>query len=259
MVVKIHHLNSAQSERIIWLCEELKIPYHLQIHRRDPFTAPQSLKDISPLGTAPFIEDGDIRFGESAAIVEYLIAKYSDSSLRVSSDAPNYPNYLFWFHFPGSSLLPAIVTVMQFWLGGMSKEGTLYKSANSRMETCLQYMNSHLENHTYLAGDTFSAADIMAVYPLTTIRYMFPLDLTPYPYIVRYLQTQIGTREAYRAAHEKGDPDAPYALEAKPPESTFAQMTRSGWAGAVLMPMRMVVRLLGGLFRTGDERSKKSN
>lgn len=82
MTLTVHHLQVGQSERITWLCEELEIPYKLVLHHRDPIFSPQSIKDLSPIGQAPIIQDGDLTLFESAACVEYIIRKYFASILN---------------------------------------------------------------------------------------------------------------------------------------------------------------------------------
>ena len=102
----VHHLGKSQSERIVWLCEELAIPYELKVYDRDPVTrlAPVEYKALHPLGTAPIITDGDTVLAESTAIVEYILAKYGNGSLTVPATDPAFADYLYWFHFANGSL-----------------------------------------------------------------------------------------------------------------------------------------------------------
>ncbi len=100
-ILTIHHLGHSQSERIVWLCEELGIPYELVRYERDAVTrlSPPELVAMHPLGAAPLIEDGDLLLAESAAIVEYIIVRHGDGRLRLGPEHPDYAAYLFWFHF----------------------------------------------------------------------------------------------------------------------------------------------------------------
>ena len=100
-MITVHHLGISQSERVVWLCEELGIPYALKRYDRDPTTrmAPAEYKALHPMGVAPVITDDDVVLAESGAILEYLMARYGGGRLSVRSDQANFPDYLFWFHF----------------------------------------------------------------------------------------------------------------------------------------------------------------
>ena len=107
-MLTVHHLGISQSERIVWLCEELSIPYELKSYDRDPVTrlAPAEYKALHPFGTAPVITDGTVVLSESGAVMEYIIARHGKGRLAVRPDAPNYADYLFWFHFANGSMMP---------------------------------------------------------------------------------------------------------------------------------------------------------
>ncbi|MGI4861548.1 MAG: glutathione S-transferase, partial [Janthinobacterium lividum] len=109
-MLTIHHLGISQSERIIWLCEELELPYELKRYARDPVTilAPPELKALHPLGTAPIITDGPLVLAESGAIIEYILAKHGDGRLAPAPGAPEFADYLYWFHFANGTLQPAM-------------------------------------------------------------------------------------------------------------------------------------------------------
>ena len=108
-MLTVHHLGISQSERAVWLCEELGIPYELKLYERDPVTrlAPPSYKAVSPFGTAPVITDGETVLGESAAILEYLIETHGGGRLALHPGDKGYADYLFWFHFANGSFMPA--------------------------------------------------------------------------------------------------------------------------------------------------------
>ena len=105
----VHHLGVSQSDRIVWLCEELGVPYELVRYERDPRTrlAPAAYRALTPFGTAPVVVDGGLVLGESAAIVEYVIETYGQGRLKVRPGDPSWTDYLFWFHFANGSLMPA--------------------------------------------------------------------------------------------------------------------------------------------------------
>src|ERR1700712_1296315 len=108
-MLTVHHLGVSQSERIVWLCEELGIPYELKVYDRDPVTrmGPPAYKALHKLGAAPIITDGDVVLPESGAIMQYIIGKYGNGRLSVGPEAPNFADYLFWLHFANASLMPS--------------------------------------------------------------------------------------------------------------------------------------------------------
>src|SRR5215475_8709131 len=107
-MLTVHHLGHSQSERIVWLCEELGIPYELKRYERraDNRLAPPEYKALHPLGAAPVITDGTLVLAESGAVVEYLIQTYGGGRLAMPSGQPDYPAYLYWFHFANGTLQP---------------------------------------------------------------------------------------------------------------------------------------------------------
>lgn len=207
-MLKIHHLGHSQSERIVWLCEELALPYELVHHTRDAITrlSPPSLTALHPLGAAPLIEDGELQLAESAAIVEYLIVKYGGGRLKLGPDHPHYAAYLYWFHFANGNLQPVLGRVMMLTRAKLPASHPVLASVQGRLDKVLALLEARLAEVAYLAGDDFTAADIMSVFSLTTMRLFQPFDLAPYPSIRAYLQ-RIGGRPAYRRAMAKGDPD----------------------------------------------------
>ncbi|CAB3677332.1 glutathione S-transferase family protein [Achromobacter kerstersii] len=204
----VHHLGKSQSERIVWLCEELAIPYELKVYDRDPVTrlAPVEYKALHPLGTAPIITDGDIVLAESTAIVEYILAKYGNGSLTVPATDPAFADYLYWFHFANGSLQPSLMRCMVLSRAEVADDKPTMQFAQARRKQALSLIDTQLGKTDYLAGNALTAADIIAVFSLTTMRMFYSFDLSPYPNILAYLQ-RIGARDAYRRAMKKGDPD----------------------------------------------------
>lgn len=207
-MLKVHHLNRSQSERIVWLCEELGLDYELVLHRRDSSTmmAPASLKALHPVGSAPLIEDGGTLLAESAAIVDYLIATHGNGRLKLAPIDPGYASFLYWFHFANGSLQPAIIRLYFLARLALSDDHPVKASVQDRLNRLLAFVERRLAQSDYLAGRAFTAADIMTVVSLTTMRLYSPLDLAPYSCIRAYLQ-RIGQRPAYQRAMAKGDPD----------------------------------------------------
>ena len=206
-MLTVHHLQKSQSERIVWLCEELGISYELKCYQREAVgnAAPVDYKALHWSGTAPVITDGNVTLAESGAIIEYIVKRYGDGRLTVASESPEFADYLFWFHFVNGSLMPSLLM--------LASEGNLAAFIGKRAHRSMAALDAHLGNHTWLAGETFTVADIMMGYPLTTRRQFFlPFDLSPYPKIRAYLK-RIGERPAYRRAMEKGDPGMPLFLD----------------------------------------------
>jgi len=204
----LHHLGHSQSERIVWLCEELGTPYRLVKHVRDATTrlSPPALLALHPLGAAPVVEDGSLLLAESAAIVEYVLATRGGGRLRLGPEHRDFAAYLYWFHFANGNLQPTLFRLMTVSRAGLPPEHPARASVQLRADRVMQLVDARLDAARYFAGDDFTAADIMSVFSLTTMRFFQPVDLGPYPGIRDYLQ-RIGDRPAYRRAMAKGDPD----------------------------------------------------
>jgi glutathione S-transferase len=203
----VHHLGVSQSERVVWLCEELEIPYQLEIYARDPVTrlAPAAYKALHPVGMAPVVNDGDKLIAESGAIVEYILAKYGDGRLAVAPDQDEFTNYLFWFHFANGSLVSNEMLAMVSAFLGAAPEHPAMGMIKGRASRAYGLIEARLGEASYFAGEAFTAADIMMVFGLTTMRMFAPRDFAGQPNIRAYLQ-RIGARPGYRRAMEKGDP-----------------------------------------------------
>lgn len=208
-MLTVHHLGISQSDRIVWLCEELGIPYELKLYARDPVTrlAPSEYKTLHPTGTAPVITDGDLVLGESGAIIEYIIAKYGNGRFIPTPDDPDYVEYLRWFHFANGSMMPSWMMEMVVTMLSVA-DSPVTTSLRSRLNTAFDIVETRLGEAVYFAGSSFSAADIIMLFPLTTMRLFAPRDLAPYPNILAYLQ-RIAMRPAYQRAIKKADPDLP--------------------------------------------------
>ena len=207
-MLTIHHLGKSQSERIIWLCEELGVPYELKRYQRDAVTilSPPELKALHPLGAAPVITDGELLLAESGAIIEYIIAKHGGGRLALAPAHPDFAAYLYWFHFANANLQPHIGRNMLLHRLKLAPDEPTMAMTRFRLDRALGLVDARLGSAAYLAGSELTAADIMIVFSLTTMRNFFPFDLTPYSHIRAYL-SRIGMREAYQRAMHKGDPD----------------------------------------------------
>lgn len=206
-MLTIHHLGISQSERIIWLCEELAIPYELKLYARDPVTrlAPAEYKALHPLGTAPIITDGAVTLAESGAIIEYIIRKYGGGRLIPDASDPGFADYLFWFHGANGSLMQAEMVRMFATVFDAPADNPVLKSVTGRADLIIGMMEAQLAKGDFLAGSNFTAADIITFFALTTMRAFAPRDLAAFPHIRDYLK-RVGGRPAYQRAMAKGDP-----------------------------------------------------
>jgi glutathione S-transferase len=206
-MLTVHHLGESQSERIVWVCEELGVPYLLQRYDRDRITglAPAAYKALHPMGIAPVITDGDLVLAESGAILQYLIARYGNGRLAVAADGPNFADYLFWFHFANGTLMPSEMGGVMSTMLGLKEGNPLLAILKDRSERAFALIERRLGDVSYFAGDEFTAADIMMLFPLSTMRAFTRRDLTPLPHIRAYLG-RIRARPAYERAMASGDP-----------------------------------------------------
>jgi glutathione S-transferase len=204
----VHHLGKSQSERIVWLCEELGIPYELKVYDRDKVTrlAPPEYKKLHPLGAAPVIHDGDVCIAESGAIVDYIVAKYGNGRLVLKPDHPEFAQYLYWLHFANGTFQPATGRNMILNRLDLPAGNPLMAAMRGRLMLALDSLEARLKANQFLAGADFTIADIMLVFTLTTMRLFYAYDLAPYRSILAYLQ-RIGARPAYQRAMAKGDPE----------------------------------------------------
>jgi glutathione S-transferase len=206
-MLTVHHLGKSQSERIVWLCEELEIPYELKRYARDPVTvlAPPDYKALHPIGAAPVITDGNLVLAESGAVVEYIIAKYGNGRLALTPDHPDFAQFLYWFHFANGTLQANMGRNMILNRLKLAEDNPMLVAIKARVDRAFDLVDARAREAEYLAGSAFTSADIMMGFSLTTMRYFLPYDLKRCPNIVAYLG-RVGQRPAYRRAMEKGDP-----------------------------------------------------
>ena len=217
MVLTVHHLSRSQSERIVWLCEELGIDYELKVYDRCPILAPPELKRLHPSESAPVITDGDVTLAESGAIAEYILVKYGKGKLVVGPDDKNYVDYLFWLHFAMGTLQPSLSRTMFLRLAQVPADNQVMVSTVSRGDHAISMLNKRLEDNEWLAGTDFTAADVMTVTALTTMRLWNPFSLGPYLNVLSWLK-RVGERDGYQRAVAKGDPGFEPLLGAEAPK-----------------------------------------
>ncbi|MCO7187489.1 MULTISPECIES: glutathione S-transferase family protein [unclassified Pseudoalteromonas] len=202
-MIKVHHLNQSRSTRVLWLLEELKLPYEVVHHERDAQTrlAPASLGEVHPLNKAPVIEHNGLVLCESGAVMEYLLDQADSSSLRPEKGDAHYYQYLEWSHFAeGSLALPVITTLL---MQMEQREGTAPMDGYIAKELALDlgYIEATLAKQAFFAGPQFSAADIMMTITLEFAANLNLLDGKPH--IQQYL-SKVQSREAYQAARKQG-------------------------------------------------------
>jgi glutathione S-transferase len=206
-MLTVHHLGKSQSERIVWLCEELEISYELKRYTRNAKTmlAPPDYKALHPIGTAPVITDGEVVLAESGAVVEYTIARYGNGRLMLRADHPGFAQYLYWFHFANGTLQANMGRLMILNRLKLAEDNPILVATKARVERAFDLADARTAEAEYLAGSEFTAADIMIGFSLTTMRYFQPYDLSRCPNVLKYL-ARIAARPAYRRAMDKGDP-----------------------------------------------------
>ena len=187
----IHHLGVSQSDRIVWLMEELGLPYEMVWHRRGADgLAPASYLALHPAATAPVVQDGDRMLCESAAIIEYVCHKYADGRLTVSPDQPHYYDYVYWMHF-NNNILGLFFSKLAL---GDQTEGTVAAFVRRREDGYARLVEQTLTATLFLAGSEFTCADIMSLYVLRSPRMLGGRDDLPN---VRSYVARISQRPAY--------------------------------------------------------------
>ena len=200
-MLTIHHLRISQSERIVWLAEELGLDYELKLYNRDPETrlAPPELKALHPMEIAPLIEDGDTMLGESGAIVEYIVGKYApDTELVPGADHPDFADHLYWFHFANATFMTNGMMQIAVNAVGAQMPPPLAK----RVTNAWEQIERRLGEADYFGGSQLTTADIMMVFQLTTSRAFNGMTIDHLPNLQAYLK-RIGARDAYQRAMDK--------------------------------------------------------
>lgn len=215
-MITVHHLNNSRSQRVLWLLEEIGTDYTIEKYMRDAQTmrAPDSLKAVHPLGKSPVITDGDITVAESGAIVEYLVDTYA-TQLKPDAGTPAHRAYVYWMHFSeGSAMPPMLIRLlvdqigkakMPFFAKPIAKSivARLRAFVDPEIDNIFRYIEDVLGQSDWLAGDSFTAADIQMSFPLEAASARAGIDKTTYPNIHAWLD-RIHSRPAYARALEKG-------------------------------------------------------
>ena len=162
-MLKVHFAPNSRAGRIIWLLEELELPYEVNkmaFHPKDLKT--EEHRKRHPLGRIPVLDDGDIRIYESGAIVEYIIERHKNGGLKPDINSDEFPQYLQWFHYCEGMVMPPIntIVVQTILLPEERRDETVLKQAKNLLTKALIPVDENLENKKFLIGD-FSGADIM--------------------------------------------------------------------------------------------------
>jgi glutathione S-transferase len=217
-MITVHHLNNSRSQRVLWLLEELALPYQVKHYQRDAKTmlAPPELRAVHPLGKSPVITDGDNTVAESGAIVEYLVATYGKGRLIPPEGTPQRQRYTYWMHYAeGSAMLPLLLKLifgqvakapMPFFIKPIVRG--VVKNVNSafidpQLKLHFDYIESELGRSAWFAGDEISAADIQMSFPLEAAGARGGGVMGPR---TRAFLERVQARPAYRTALEKGGP-----------------------------------------------------
>ena len=215
----VHHLNNSRSQRVLWLLEELGVPYEVKRYERDAETmlAPPALKAIHPLGKSPVITDDGKTIAETGAIVEYVIETYGRGRLIPAAGSPERLRYTYWLHYAeGSAMTPLLLKLVFTALparapgllkglvkaiAGKAQQGFV----DPQLKTHIDYWEAELSKTPWFAGPEFTAADIMMSFPLEAGAARAGADSRPH---VKAFLARIHARPAYQRALEKGGPYA---------------------------------------------------
>ena len=218
-MITVHHLNNSRSQRVLWLLEELGVPYEVKRYERDAQTmlAPAALRAVHPLGKSPVIGDGSATVAESGAIVEYLVSRYGNGRLAPPEGTPERQRYTYWLHYAEGSLMPPLLLKLVFdriesapmpffvrpiarSIAGRAKGSFI----GPQIELHLDYVEGELGKSTWFAGSELTAADIQMSFPLEAAAARGGLDARR-PRTMAFLE-RVHARPAYRRALERGGP-----------------------------------------------------
>lgn len=215
-MITVHHLNNSRSQRILWLLEELGLPYELKRYQRDPKTmlAPPELRAVHPLGKSPVITDDGMTLAESGAIIEYLAGRYGDGALIAPRGTPERLRQSYWLHYAEGSAMPPLLLKLVFQriakaplpffvkpvASGIARK-TQHDFVDPQLKLHLDYLEGELAD-PWFAGADFSVADIQMSFPLEAFVARGGLDQR-YPRLWEWL-ARVHARPAYQRALQAG-------------------------------------------------------
>jgi len=218
-MLTVHHLNNSRSQRVLWLLEELALPYQIKHYRRDPRTmlAPPELRAVHPLGRSPVVTDGDATVAETGAVVEYIVEK-AGGRLRPAAATPERLRWTFWLHYAEGSLMSPLLMKLvfdimparaPFFMRGIVRNVAARAKlgfVEPQLRTHFDFLEAELGKSEWFAGPEFSAADVMMSFPLEAGASR-ARAFEGRPRLKAFVD-RIHARPAYRAALEKGGPYA---------------------------------------------------
>ncbi|CAH2899245.1 MAG: Glutathione S-transferase (EC [uncultured Paraburkholderia sp.] len=214
-MLTVHHLNNSRSQRVLWLLEELGVPYEVKRYERDPKTmlAPPELRAVHPLGKSPVITDDGLTIAESGAIVEYLVEKYGQGRFAPAQGAPERLRYTYWLHYAEGSAMPPLLlkliagriasAPMPFFAKPIARKiaATLQTGfVDPQLKLHFGYIEKELTKSPWFAGNEFTAADVQMSFPLEAATARGGMA---WPAVTAFLQ-RIHARPAYQRALERG-------------------------------------------------------
>ena len=220
-MITVHHLENSRSQRILWLLEELEVDYEVRRYERDPVTqqGPPELEQVHPLGKSPVITDGDRTIAESGAIIEYLCRTRGDSRLWPDPASPAGMRCSYWLHYAEGSLMPLLLVKLLFDrldqppvpllirpVATLLAKGFKDKFTRPRLRQHLDYIDAHLAENAWFAGDGMSAADFQMSFPLEAALTRVEGNESR-RHLRRFVET-VHARPAYQRALERGGPYA---------------------------------------------------
>ena len=216
-MLTVHHLNNSRSQRMLWLLEELGVPYEIKRYERDPKTmlAPPELRAVHPLGKSPVITDDGQTLAESGAIIEYLVDKYGQGRFAPAAGTPERQRYTYWMHYAEGSAMPPLLlklvalriasAPMPFFAKPIARKiaSTLQSSfIDPQLKLHLGYINKELGATGWFVGNDFTAADVQMSFPLEAATARGGME-GQIPAVVDFLK-RIHARPAYQRALERG-------------------------------------------------------
>jgi glutathione S-transferase len=193
-MIKIHHARLTRSVRVVWLLEELGVPYELATFEftRENLSRPEYLA-LHPLGKVPVIQDDDVTLFESGAILEYLLEEHGGGRLAPPPGSRDRARYLQWFHFGEASLTTHVGTIVRhrFTLPEVERIPAAAEDGRVRLHQALDVVDKVLAERPFILGDEFTAADIMVAYGVAISK------------IMRELPPELGALSAYLSRMKK--------------------------------------------------------
>lgn len=201
-MLKIYHAEGRRSERIVWLCEEIGLPYDLVFEPGDLMASIKILRSINPMmGMVPTVDyEGEVLV-ESGAILQLVHERHGNGALAPSSESADYPKYLQWFHFAEGSAAPRFITEFLLKRATGGDPPPIVQSQMGRSDQVLRFLENFLAEHPYFGGTVFSLADIMMHFNINFISMVTRHDMTPYPSVMKWFAT-VEERPAFKRMRE---------------------------------------------------------